>query len=103
MWIYYRDVRPSNIYIQEDDTLALGDFGVDTIMGDTITCTRANAGIGVRLVPLDKDVSHLSISLCKLQYKLQNTVCGTVNLYNGQILEKQKLLWCIPWCDSTQS
>lgn len=75
MWVYYRDVRPSNIYIQEDDTLALGDFGVDTIMGDTITCTRATAGISIRLVSLDKDASHLSICrLCKLQYKLKKTL-----------------------------
>ncbi|XP_060595198.1 serine/threonine kinase-like domain-containing protein STKLD1 isoform X3 [Ruditapes philippinarum] len=42
--ILHRDIRPSNIYVQADDTLALGDFGVDTIMGDAITCTRANAG-----------------------------------------------------------
>lgn len=32
------------MYVQDDDTLALGDFGVNTIMGDAITCTRANAG-----------------------------------------------------------
>ncbi|XP_053380430.1 serine/threonine kinase-like domain-containing protein STKLD1 isoform X2 [Mercenaria mercenaria] len=43
--ILHRDIRPSNIYVQADDTLALGDFGVETIMGDAITCTRANADI----------------------------------------------------------
>ena len=40
----FRDVRPSNIYVQTDDSLVLGDFGVATIRGDAVTCTRANAG-----------------------------------------------------------
>ncbi|KAL4218629.1 JUN phosphorylation [Mactra antiquata] len=43
--IIHRDIRPSNIYVQDDDTLAVGDFGVDTVMGDAVTCTRASEGL----------------------------------------------------------
>ena len=42
--LIFRDVRPSNIYVQQDDALVLGDFGVATIRGDAVTCTRASAG-----------------------------------------------------------
>ncbi|KAH3801097.1 hypothetical protein DPMN_154742 [Dreissena polymorpha] len=41
--IIHRDVRPTNLFMKEDHTLCLGDFGVNTIMGDAVTCTRANA------------------------------------------------------------
>ncbi|XP_052790409.1 serine/threonine kinase-like domain-containing protein STKLD1 isoform X2 [Mya arenaria] len=41
--IIHRDLRPTNIFMTEDGTLCVGDFGVDTIMGDAVTCTRATA------------------------------------------------------------
>ncbi|KAL5011496.1 hypothetical protein ScPMuIL_010047 [Solemya velum] len=43
--VAHRDLRPTNIYIKEDGKLCLGDFGVATVMGDAMTCTRATSGL----------------------------------------------------------
>ncbi|XP_052222133.1 serine/threonine kinase-like domain-containing protein STKLD1 isoform X1 [Dreissena polymorpha] len=58
--IIHRDVRPTNLFMKEDHTLCLGDFGVNTIMGDAVTCTRANAefkGIFYRPPRFSQDAS----------------------------------------------
>lgn len=39
-----RDLKPSNLFIKDDDCLALGDFGVATVMGDVRTKTRTAVG-----------------------------------------------------------
>ena len=41
----YRDLKPSNVYIQEDDSIAIGDFGVSTVMVDVLTRTRSTVGM----------------------------------------------------------
>ena len=38
--VIHRDLKPSNIFLKEDLSLSLGDFGVATIMGDKRTKTR---------------------------------------------------------------
>ena len=38
--------------MQQDDSLVLGDFGVATIRGDAVTCTRADSSKSV--VPLNE-------------------------------------------------
>ena len=39
-----RDLKPSNIFLMEDMSICLGDFGVATIMGDARTRTRTTVG-----------------------------------------------------------
>ena len=40
-----RDLKPTNIYISADDnSLAIGDFGVVTVMKDVRTKTRGSVG-----------------------------------------------------------
>lgn len=39
-----RDLKPSNLFIKDDDCLTLGDFGVATVMGDVRTKTRTAVG-----------------------------------------------------------
>lgn len=41
---HFRDVRPNNMYVNEDGNLVLGDFSVASVMGDTRTCTRSTLG-----------------------------------------------------------
>jgi len=48
-WLYqrsfvFRDLKPSNIFMREDLSISLGDFGVATIMGDARTRTRTTVG-----------------------------------------------------------
>lgn len=41
----FRDLKPSNIYISsEDNSLAIGDFGVPTVMRDVRVKTRGSVG-----------------------------------------------------------
>ena len=40
-----RDLKPSNIFMKEDLSISLGDFGVATIMGDARTRTRTTVGM----------------------------------------------------------
>ena len=40
----HRDLKPSNIFVKDDDMLCLGDFGVSTVMGDLRTCPRNTVG-----------------------------------------------------------
>lgn len=42
--VIHRDLKPSNIFLKEDLSLSLGDFGVATIMGDKRTKTRTTVG-----------------------------------------------------------
>jgi serine/threonine protein kinase len=39
-----RDIKPSNIFVKDNDALCLGDFGVSTVMGDLRTCPRNAVG-----------------------------------------------------------
>ncbi|KAL8600836.1 hypothetical protein ACOMHN_056494 [Nucella lapillus] len=49
--IIHRDLKPSNIFVRDDGTLCLGDFGVATVMGDRRTCPRNAAGTTVYMAP----------------------------------------------------
>ncbi|XP_060069798.1 serine/threonine kinase-like domain-containing protein STKLD1 [Ylistrum balloti] len=49
--IIHRDLRPNNLYLQEEGSLKLGDFSVATVMGDTQTCTRASLSSANYLAP----------------------------------------------------
>jgi len=42
--VIHRDLKPSNIFLKEDLSLSIGDFGVATIMGDKRTKTRTTVG-----------------------------------------------------------
>ncbi|CAG5113597.1 Oidioi.mRNA.OKI2018_I69.chr2.g7687.t1.cds [Oikopleura dioica] len=42
--IIHRDLKPSNIFLRNDLTLAIGDFGVATLMDDKRTKTRTTVG-----------------------------------------------------------
>jgi len=42
--VIHRDLKPSNIFLKEDLSISLGDFGVATIMGDKRTKTRTTVG-----------------------------------------------------------
>ncbi|XP_067940119.1 serine/threonine kinase-like domain-containing protein STKLD1 [Watersipora subatra] len=42
--VIHRDLKPSNIFMREDLSISLGDFGVATIMGDAKTRTRTAVG-----------------------------------------------------------
>ncbi|CAG2251306.1 STKLD1 [Mytilus edulis] len=49
--IIHRDVRPNNMYVNEDGNLVLGDFSVASVMGDTRTCTRSTLDITNYMAP----------------------------------------------------
>ena len=40
----HRNIKPSSLYVKHDDRLALGDFGVETVMKDARTKTRILGG-----------------------------------------------------------
>ncbi|XP_070581939.1 serine/threonine kinase-like domain-containing protein STKLD1 [Ptychodera flava] len=42
--VIHRDLKPSNIFMTEDLSICIGDFGVATIMGDARTKTRTTVG-----------------------------------------------------------
>ncbi|XP_077986534.1 uncharacterized protein LOC144440938 [Glandiceps talaboti] len=42
--VIHRDLKPSNIFMTEDLSVCIGDFGVATIMGDARTKTRTTVG-----------------------------------------------------------
>ena len=42
--IIHRDLKPSNIFLRNDLTLSIGDFGVATLMDDKRTKTRTTVG-----------------------------------------------------------
>ena len=39
-----RDLKPSNIFLRDDLSIAIGDFGVATVMGNIRTVTRTAVG-----------------------------------------------------------
>ncbi|XP_033732002.1 serine/threonine kinase-like domain-containing protein STKLD1 isoform X2 [Pecten maximus] len=49
--IVHRDLRPNNLYLQEEGSLKIGDFSVASVMGDTQTCTRATLSSANYLAP----------------------------------------------------
>eukprot|EP00058_Branchiostoma_floridae_P010879 XP_002596367.1 hypothetical protein BRAFLDRAFT_76176 [Branchiostoma floridae] len=42
--VIHRDLKPSNIFMTEDLSISIGDFGVATVMGDARTKTRTTVG-----------------------------------------------------------
>ena len=41
----FRDLKPSNIFLEDDLNICVGDFGVATVMGDVRTKTRTAVGM----------------------------------------------------------
>ncbi len=39
-----RDLKPSNIFLKDDMSITIGDFGVATVMGNIRTVTRTTVG-----------------------------------------------------------
>ena len=44
VFLFDRDLKPSNIFLRKVTDLVIGDFGVATIMADARTNTRAAIG-----------------------------------------------------------
>lgn len=42
--VIHRDLKPSNIFMKDDLSISIGDFGVATVMGDIRTMTRTAVG-----------------------------------------------------------
>ena len=40
-YLNFRNIKPRNIFVKDNDAVVLGDLGVSTIMGDLATNTRA--------------------------------------------------------------
>nr|XP_006817728.1 PREDICTED: probable inactive protein kinase-like protein SgK071 homolog [Saccoglossus kowalevskii] len=49
--VIHRDLKPSNIFMTEDLSICIGDFGVATIMGDARTKTRTTVGSMIWMAP----------------------------------------------------
>ncbi|XP_021369620.1 serine/threonine kinase-like domain-containing protein STKLD1 isoform X2 [Mizuhopecten yessoensis] len=60
--IIHRDLRPNNLYLQEEGSLKLGDFSVATVMGDTRTCTRATLSSANYLAPELEDTGFTPVT-----------------------------------------
>lgn len=43
-WRCFRDLKPSNVFITEDWSVVIGDFGVPTVVKDMRTKTRGTVG-----------------------------------------------------------
>jgi len=41
----HRDLKPSNIFLRDDSSIAVGDFGVPTVMKHIRTMTRTAVGM----------------------------------------------------------
>ncbi len=89
-----RDLKPSNIFMQEDLSISIGDFGVATIMGDSRTKTRTTVGEYVFLGIIMGD------ACTKIRTTVGEYVGHLVSLWAIPTL-KQEILWMsmrFTWC-----
>ncbi|KAJ8300816.1 hypothetical protein KUTeg_022335 [Tegillarca granosa] len=49
--IIHRNIKPSNIYLQDENHLRLGDFSVPSVIGDAKTCPRSSPSVKYYMAP----------------------------------------------------
>nr|XP_054769479.1 serine/threonine kinase-like domain-containing protein STKLD1 [Lytechinus pictus] len=87
--VIHRDLKPSNIFLTDDLTLSLGDFGVATIMDDARTKARTTVGSMNWMAPevLEKPYDERSDVWSLGCIILEMATCGFLDTQSvGQVL-----------------
>ncbi|XP_065198183.1 serine/threonine kinase-like domain-containing protein STKLD1 isoform X1 [Sycon ciliatum] len=78
MAVIHRDLKPSNIFLTEDLSVRIGDFGVSTVMGNQRTKTRTIVGSMAWMAPevLERPYDERSDVWSLACIILEMTTCG---------------------------